>query len=491
MNLEWIITMLRKLPVISTLVLSIFSTGLFAQSLQQEALKLAKKYQISTDKLSLQTVKVGDKKETLININADKKLTIASLSKVITSYSVLKNFPPKYQFITKIKTDGKIEKNTLHGNLYLIGGGDPSFGSEGMRSLVESLKKKGIKKITGDIIVDDSYFDNVRYDESRGKLRADFIYDAPVGAMSYNWNTIRISVRPSKVGEAAKIDIYPPNDYVKTSGFVRTVKGNVNGIRAERRLTKNGENILFIKGTLGRNYGTLFFEKNVTHPDLWSGRGLKFTLKKEGITQTGIIKNNLAPKDATILAEYSGKDILGLLSDLNKDSNNHVAEMLTKAIAVKNKKEGSVAEGVKIINNETKQLRLRSQDYSFISPSGLSPYNQISSANILKILEGIAVDKKHQDVFMKSLPEAGVDGTLKKRKIASVDAEWVKAKTGYITGAVSLGGYAKKKDGTLMAFSFIYNGPEKGTKITQFYDQLIAEILDKKSSSDLVSNSTN
>lgn len=469
----------------ATLIVSLFSTDLFAQSLQQEALNLAQKYHISTDKLSVLTVKVGNKKETLININADKKLTLASLSKIVTSYAVLKNFPPTYQFVTKIKTDGIIENHTLKGNLYLIGGGDPSFNSEGMNYLAQALKKKGIKKITGDIIVDDSYFDNVRYDESRGKTRADFIYDAPVGAMSYNWNTIRISVQPSKVGGIAKVDIYPPNDYVKVVGSVKTIKGYLNGVRAERRMTKNGENILFLKGHLGRGYGTLVFEKNVTHPDLWSGRNLKYMLGKEGIAHAGKVQNSLAPKSATLLAEFSGKDILGLLTDLNKDSNNHVAEMLTKAIAVKNQKIGSIAEGVKIINNETKSLPVRPQDYSFVSPSGLSPYNQISSANILRIFEGIAVNKKNQDVFMKSLPEAGVDGTLKKRKIASANVEWVKAKTGFITGAISLGGYAKKKDGTLVAFSFIYNGSDNASQVTHFYDQLIAEILDKEKSSSI------
>ena len=79
---------------------------------------------------------------------------------------------------------------------------------------------------------------------------------------------------------------------------------------------------------------------------------------------------------------------------------------------------------------------------------------------------------------MNSLPEAGVDGTMKKRKIVSDNIEWVKAKTGFITGVVSLGGYALKKDGTLIAFSFIYNGKLKEDKVTSFYDQLIAKILD-------------
>lgn len=471
-----------KMLVVTTLIISLFSPDLFAQSLQQEALNLAKKHQISTDKLSVLTVKVGNKKETLININADKKMTLASLSKIVTSYGVLQNFSPTHQFITKIKTNGKIVKNTLQGDLYLVGGGDPSFDIEGMKSLVQTLKKKGIKKIAGDILVDDSYFDNIRYDESRGKLRADFVYDAPVGAMSYNWNTIRISVKPSKVGGIANVEIYPPNDYVKIVGAIKTVRGQLNGVKAERRMIKNGQNILILRGSLGEKYGTLVFEKNVTHPDLWSGRGLKYILEKEGVIHAGVVRNSLVPKSATSLAEFAGKDILGLLTDLNKDSNNHVAEMLTKAIAVKNNKEGSIAEGVKIINRETRLISVRPHEYSFVSPSGLSTSNQISSSNILKIFESIAANKKHQDVFMKSLPIAGVDGTLKNRKIASDNIEWVKAKTGFITGAVSLGGYAKTKEGTLLAFSFIYNGTDKENKIISFYDQLIAEILDKDKS---------
>ena len=470
--------MLKMLILTLSIVISFYSSDLFAQTLQQAALGLAKKHNISTDKLSVLAVKVGSKKEVLIDLNADKKMTLASLSKIVTSYGVLQTFSPSHQFLTKIKTDGKIENNTLQGNLYLIGGGDPSFSLEGMNFLVQELKNKGIKNINGDIIVDDSYFDDVRYDESRGKFRADFVYDAPVGAMSYNWNTFRITVRPSKIGELAKIEIYPPNDYVKISGSIKTVKGYVNGIVAERKLTKKGQNILFLRGSLGKSYGSYFFEKNITQPDIWSGRGLKYLLKEERITHTGIVKNGLVAPTTTSLAEFSGKDILGLLTDLNKDSNNHVAEMLTKAIAVKNYKAGTIAEGVKLINKETLAIPNIQQGYSFISPSGLSPDNQISSTNILKIFESLASNEKHQDIFMKSLPMAGVDGTLKKRIIASSNVEWVKAKTGFITGVVSLAGYAKKKDGTLVAFSFIYNGGYKEDKVTKFYDQLIVEILD-------------
>ncbi len=471
-----------KILVLATTMMIFNSTDLFAQSLQQEAMNLTKKYRIPFDKLSILTVKIGNKKEDLIVINANKKMTLASLSKIVTTYAVLKNFSSTHQFVTKIKTDGKLENNILQGNLYLIGGGDPSFNKEGMNYLVQELKKKGIKKINGDIIVDDSYFDNIRYDESRGKLRADFVYDAPVGAMSYNWNTIHITVRPSVIGEIAKVEIYPPNDYVKISGSIKTVKGQINGIIAERRMLKNGQNILYLKGSLGKNYGPLIFEKNITHPDIWSGRALKYLLKEESITHTGIVKNSFVPTESTLLAEFAGKDILGLLTDLNKDSNNHVAEMLTKAIAVKNNKLGSISEGVKIINREVQSIPVRSQDYTFISPSGLSPHNQVSSTNILKVFESLASNDKYKDILMKSLPIAGVDGTLKKRNIASSNMEWVKAKTGFITGVVSLAGYIKKKDGALIAFSFIYNGDFKENFVTKFYDELITEILNNDKS---------
>ena len=470
--------MLKTLTFTISIIIYFSSSDLFAQSLQEIALSLAKKHHIQTDQLSILTVKVGSKKEVLIDINANKKMTPASLSKLVTSYGVLQTFTPSHQFLTKIETDGKIENNTLQGNLFLIGGGDPSFGLEGMNFLVQELKNKGIKNIKGDIIVDDSRFDDIRYDESRGKFRADFVYDAPVGAMSYNWNTIRITVRPSKIGELAKVEIYPPNDYVKVSGSIKTVKGSVNGIVAERKLTRKGQNILFLRGSLGKSYGKYFFERNITHPDIWSGRGLKYILKKENITHVGIVRNGLVVPKTTNLAEYFGKNILGLLTDLNKDSNNHVAEMLTKAIAFKNNKAGTIVEGVKLINKEILAIPIIQEGYFFISPSGLSPDNKISSTNILKIFESLASNEKHQDIFMKSLPIAGVDGTLKNRNIASSNMEWVKAKTGFITGVASLAGYAKNKDGTLVAFSFIYNGGSKENKVTEFYDQLIVEILD-------------
>ena len=76
-------------------------------------------------------------------------------------------------------------------------------------------------------------------------------------------------------------------------------------------------------------------------------------------------------------------------------------------------------------------------------------------------------------VFLNGLPIAGVDGTLKKRMKNTKAEGWVRAKTGYLDGVVSLAGYAGKRDGTVLTFTFLYNGPRDESIVREAFDQLL------------------
>src|SRR5699024_7067937 len=68
-----------------------------------------------------------------------------------------------YRFTTEILTDGEIADKTLTGDLYIKGKGDPTLTAEALKTMVNELKEKGIERITGDIIADDTWYDDLRY----------------------------------------------------------------------------------------------------------------------------------------------------------------------------------------------------------------------------------------------------------------------------------------------------------------------------------------
>jgi D-alanyl-D-alanine carboxypeptidase/D-alanyl-D-alanine-endopeptidase (penicillin-binding protein 4) len=345
--------------------------------------------------------------------------------------------------------------------------------------LVNAFLRNKITKIDGDIVVDDSLFDNVRYDLSRQKERVDRAYDAPVGAMSFNWNSVNVFVRPTSKGENAQVFVDPENDYIKLSNRAKTSGGSENKLMVDRQETKKGDgDTIIVGGSIGQGLKEAVVFKNITEPDLWAGSNLKSFLAQRGIQITGKIRNAVTPEKAEVLAESESKAIEQVLADMNKFSNNYVAEMLTKNLsAVKKSKGATLAEGVALINEHMQSLGVPSDQYRLNSPSGLSRENKMSAFAMWKVLQHLRNDFQVQPEFLTSLPIAGVDGTLKKRMKASPGERWVRAKTGFLTGVVALAGYAGLEDGRVITFTFIYNGSTDETKIRAFFDNLLIYLV--------------
>ncbi|WP_374033977.1 D-alanyl-D-alanine carboxypeptidase/D-alanyl-D-alanine-endopeptidase [Bdellovibrio bacteriovorus] len=441
---------------------------------------LAKKYGVNTKDLGIYaTIGEGEELKTLLDVNGNKMMVPASISKIATASAILASFPPGTKFKTQLLTSGDLKNGTLKGTLYLKGGGDPSFVSENMWYLVNAFTRTKIKRIEGDIVVDDSLFDNVRYDMSRQKERVDRAYDAPVGAMSFNWNSVNIFVRANGAGNGADVTIDPENDYIRLVNKAKTVGGSANNLLADRQEDKKFPgDVIHVGGSIGQGLKEVVVFKNITQPDLWAGYNLKAFLAQRGIQLTGTIRNGVTPEKAELVAESESKPIEQMVADMNKFSNNYVAEMLTKNLgAVKKTKGATLADGVLVINEHMQSLGVPADQYNLESPSGLSRQNKLSSFAMWKVLQHLRNDFRVQPEFLTSLPIAGVDGTLKKRMKNSPAERWVRAKTGFLTGVVSLAGYAGLEDGRVVTFSFVYNGSTDETKIRAFFDNLLIYLV--------------
>lgn len=417
----------------------------------------------------------GDHQEVVLDVNSKKKMIPASISKVATSSAVLEYFPPGYKFKTQLVSAGTAQDKVLKGDLYLKGGGDPSFVSENMWFLVNNFKRNEIQKIEGDLVVDDSFFDQKRYDSSRQSERVDRAYDAPVGAMSFNWNSINIYVRPSeKAGEPATVFLDPENDYVRLVNKTTTSSGSDNSIVASRVEDKNfGGDVIHVAGKIGKSSKEVVIYKNVTQPDLWSGYNLKSFLSQRGITVTGKVRVGKAPEKSVVMAEAESKGVEQTLADMNKFSNNYVAEMLTKNMGALKGTPATLDSGMEMIIAHLKKLGIPEDQYYLQNPSGFTRDNKISPYAMWKIVQHLRNDFQVQPEFLTSLPIAGIDGTLKKRMKNSPGERWVRAKTGFLTNVVALTGYAGRSDGRVFTFTFIFNGTKDEGSVRNFFDQML------------------
>lgn len=414
----------------------------------------------------------------ILDLNSTSRMIPASISKLATASAVLDAFPPGTKFKTQLFAASAAGNGKLKGNLYLKGGGDPSFVSENMWFLVNHFLRTGIKTIDGDIIVDDSLFDAIRFDGSRENARVDRAYDAPVGAMSFNWNSVNIYVRPGIVGQAGKVFLDPENGYTRLVNKTATVAGGGQKISVSRKVDKDGRETFTVSGSVGVSHKEVVIFKNIQNPDLWSGENLKSFLAQRDVIVTGTVRRGSIPPGAILLAESESKPIEQMVADMNKFSNNYVAEMLTKNLSRAEGGIGTLKKGVDLINRHLLGLGLEASEYDFQNPSGLTRDNRFSAKSMWKVLHHLRDDFRVQPEFLSSLPIAGIDGTLKRRMAGTAAERWVRAKTGLLTGVTTLAGYAAKDDGRVFTFVFIHNGGRDESRLRRLFDDWLITLVE-------------
>ena len=449
--------------------------------LQSKLQKRIKKSKVKPTDLGLYIVSL-DKgvRQEVLSLNANQKFIPASLTKIPTALAAYKYLGGQHKFTTNLESDGKVVKGILKGNLYLVGGGDPTFTSESMWSLVNEFKREKITTIERDIIVDDTFFDFIRYDKGRDPVRKDRAYDAPVGAMSFNWNAVNIYIRPTQVGQPAAVIPDPIASYFKIINKTKTVRGKKQRLKVSRIAGDSSLGFPFetiiVSGNIGINSEEYVSYKSITRPDLWSGYSLKKFLNEKGIKVLGKIKVGKRPEKTILRSSFESKSLYESIKSMNKYSNNFVAEMLIKNIAGLSKRPASMAYGLSKVNHFLQSEGFKKENYVYENASGLTRKNKFRPSDFTNMLVQARRNHFIFPDFLTTLPISATDGTLKTRMTKLDSARKVRAKTGMLNGVVGLAGYVYKDDKTYV-FTYIFNGqPSKLKNARDLFDYLSAEL---------------
>ncbi len=468
------------------IVVSIFTSQavLAANNIVQEIDKLVESSRLKKEQLGL-VLQAPDGTVVYSN-NLDKKFIPASLTKLITGAAILEKMPVGYQFITEILAEEKTIKNgVLVGDLYLRGSGDAGFVSESMWFLVNEFKRAGITEVKGSIVTDDSRFDNIRFDASRDQERVDRAYDAPIGAMTFNWSAVNIFVRPAaNSGEKARVFADPDNSYVHIVNGVKTVssgktKVNVSNVAVRKgTINDNGVEEVEVNGEIAVGAKEFVAYKSITQPEIWAGAQLIEFLKQRGIRVSGGVKRGVTPSSAKVLAQFKSRPIAELVGGMMKFSNNYIAEILTKNLGAHLKgAPGTMEKGIEAIRAYMKESGLTTAE--IYNPSGLSRKNRFSPKDFLAVLANIKKSFRIYPEYLASLPIAGVDGTLKNHLGRDDQDGHVRAKTGHLAGVSGLAGFISGKNGQIYSFAFIFNGAggDDPYRASELFDAIILKVL--------------
>lgn len=426
----------------------------------------------------------------IYSLSQDRKLIPASNIKLFSSAAILLQLGPDFRYETNLFLSGEKQGETWKGPLIVEGGGDPSIGgrfnggdlTETFRQWAAELKLQGIKKIDGDVIGIDDYFDDVNLGLNWDPDYREEWYSAEVSALSFNDACIDLIVRgEAKSGQRPSVSLDPPTSYLKIDNDLKTVihSKNVQGVRIQRIDDKN---------TL-RLSGSVLAKRTTTHyasapnPTLYFTTVLKETLKREGIAVTGSAKDGddveTPSRDTWLLVHtHRSEPLRRLLNACLKNSQNLYAEHFLKTLGAEMYGIGSYTVGSMAVKSVLFRHGCNLDSIYLADGSGLSRENRANAQAFVDLLS--AVERSPQGKLFKSfLPESGTSGTLKNRMRDTAAKGRVYAKTGTLNGVRGLSGYIESRKGNAYAFSMIGNSPTKGYRITQIIDDACALIAEQ------------
>ncbi len=451
----------------------------------QNQLKASIENIISTQKLKdlkagifVSSLKSG---EVLYEQNADELLIPASVNKIFTAYASLKRLKPNFTFKTQIFTKGAIHNETLAGDLYLKGGGDPSLVSERMWMLVNDLKRSGIKKIMGNVIVDSSFYDSIRTPEARPKYLKDQAYNAPIGGLSFNFNTCTVYVKPGeKAGSPPLVYTDPENTYIDVVNQATTTKAGVNNTLAVNRTEyvkgDLGDTVL-LRGGIPIDHSEVRFYKNIVNPALYAGHMLKTFMLQRGFKISGNVAEGTVPEGAKQILEFESQPLWMIIWGMNKFSNNFVADQTLKRLGAEVwGVPGTMDKGIAVMENMLEDIGIPKGFYKIVDGSGLTRETRVTARQVARVLQMGYQDFSTSPEFIASLGIGGEDGTMKRRALA-INESVIRAKTGSLDGVSSLAGYVTSADNELLVFVILLNDPKfKYGKMASWADQAAAVI---------------
>ena len=399
----------------------------------------------------------------------------ASNMKLFTTATALHVLDKDFKFSTTFSVDTIVKKGILKGNIYVKGRGDPLL-ETGSLDIANLLREQfGIRIIKGNIVGDVSYFDSTAWGSGWMWDDEPDPDEAFITPLTINSNAIQVHVVPgSSPGKPLEVNLTPATHFLHVKNFGRTSHDTSLPPLKVTRL--RSENTVTITGKLSPSDMPRSFTFSVRNPAMYFLNLLKERLIANNIAVKGTTRIDTA-KGAKTLVELS-HPLDSVIMRINKESDNLAAENLLKSMASeKLHTTGSASDGLLIVKSYLSGIGIDTSRIILADGSGVSWYNAVSPADIVRLLEKEFANKETFQRFLASLPVAGVDGTLKNQMIGTRAMGNVHAKTGTLTGVSSLSGYITTADNKLLAFSILANHFPGRTSLLRDMQNKIMEVL--------------
>ncbi|WP_404986662.1 D-alanyl-D-alanine carboxypeptidase/D-alanyl-D-alanine-endopeptidase [Chryseobacterium sp. M5] len=378
-------------------------------------------------------------KKIISSYNENTPLVPASTTKLLTTETAMSMLGENYRWMTQLEYSGEIDENgTLNGNLYIVGSGDPSLGTNkagawSYKDIVSDfaggMTREGIKKVNGDIIIQTALFkgnisalpENVVWLENNN-------YYLPVGTTKeINPANERLIVKKS-MNPAADKKFFYVSPYVNKMVYAEKYDGN----------------------------GTL--TTKLPDAPAFLANSFRASLVKSGVAVTGKVTPKMtdaSPELRKMISAYKSPTLGDIIYYTNQRSDNSLAEALLKTVGFQKMGDQTSESGRIVVNNHLKDIEFDLEGLNYMDGSGLSRSNHVTPISQVKFLTSL-MDEKFYKTYFNSLPIGGQSGTLKGMFVGEGNGQ-VFAKTGTLNKVKTLAGYLKTNSGRTLVFSLMVN----------------------------------
>jgi D-alanyl-D-alanine carboxypeptidase/D-alanyl-D-alanine-endopeptidase (penicillin-binding protein 4) len=411
-----------------------------AQSLPPEVVRALERAQLPASALHVVVAPAQGRAERFSHL-ADTPVNPASLMKLVTTSVALDLLGPAYTWRTPIWADGPIEQGELRGNLYVQGQGDPKLVVERLWLLMRQVRAQGIDRIQGDIVLDRSAFEVAATDPAAFDGEPTRPYNASPSALVINFKSLVMHWRPDPARGVARLHVEPPLAGLRVPESVPLQKGPCNDYRAALQADFGDAGQWVFKGGYPSQCEQRVWPVAYADPTTFDARAIEGVWRAIGGQLGGRVREGRLPAQAQFLLAAESPPLAELIRDINKYSNNLMAEQLFLTLSLKDSGVGRATSSRELVQRWWTQ-KVGQQGLVVDNGSGLSRTARVTAKGLAKLLQS-AWSGPYMAELMASLPLSGLDGTLRRSK-AQASAH---LKTGSLRDVLGVAGYVDGEQG--------------------------------------------
>ncbi len=456
--------------------------GVQAESLPAPVQRVLDKAGVPNDSISA-FVQDVTQNTPLVEFKVDTSRNPASVMKLFSTAVALHELGPGYKWKTHAYADGRLKGDRLEGNLVLKGYGDPLLVTEYFWRLLRRLRDKGIRHITGDLVIDESFFSIIPEDRGAFDGRPYHAYNVLPAALLVNFHAYEFKLRPDKRRKKIVITTDPPSTTIEIQNRLKFTNGRCRGKKSRIRaqvLEGLPDSAVRFSGDYPSACGSYAVLRTVSTQAPYIYGVFSALWKELGGQIDGGVRFGTVPESSRKLIAFASPALADVIRPMNKHSNNVMSRNLLLTLGAERLGEpGTVAKGRRAVRDWLQDAGIDTQSLVIDNGAGLSRAARASARLIGETLLQMH-NSPYMPEYVASLPLAAIDGTLENRFRNERLEGRMHIKTGLIDHVRAMGGYMLNRNGRTFVVVLLQNYPNIHWGLgTRAQDALLEWVFDR------------